>query len=85
MPGDIRALDPAALAHLTAVRAGLTAQEQALAQALLGKFSPAELRAWLAELQTMSVHDAVAEVRAVLGTDRAGDDDTSPGTSGGAS
>jgi hypothetical protein len=84
MPGDIPALDPAALAHLTAVRAGLTAQEQALAQALLGKFSPAELHAWLTELKTMSVRDAVAEVRAVLGTDRAGDDDTSPGTSGGA-
>jgi hypothetical protein len=85
MPSDIPALDPAALAHLTAVRAGLTAQEQALAQALLGKFSPAELHAWLTELKTMSVRDAIAEVRAVLGTDGAGDDGTSPGTSGGAS
>jgi hypothetical protein len=65
-------LDPKTLAHLGAIQAGLSEQEQALAQALIGKFGPAELRGWLAELTALSVPDAIAEIRAVLGTKDAG-------------
>jgi hypothetical protein len=52
-----------------AIRAALSLEEQMLAQALMAKLSPAELRSWLAELKSLSVIEAIAEVRAILGTE----------------
>ena len=75
---ELPTLDPAALAHFAAIQGALTFREGMLARALAAELSPAELRTWLAELRTLSVPEAVAKIRGVLGAD--GND-----TSGGAS
>jgi hypothetical protein len=62
-------LDPAALAHFLAVRAALTPEESALAQEVARDLSPADLRKWFDELRALSVPDAVAKIRALIGTD----------------
>jgi hypothetical protein len=40
-----------------------------LARALAAELTPAQLRTWIAELCTLSVAEAVAKIRAVLGPD----------------
>jgi hypothetical protein len=50
-----------------------------LARALAAELSPAELRAWMAELCELSVADAVAKIRAVLNAE--GSDSASGGES----
>jgi hypothetical protein len=64
-------LDPAALAHFLAVRAALTPAESALAQEVARDLSPVDLRKWFDELEALSVPDAVAKIRALIGTDEA--------------
>jgi hypothetical protein len=60
------ALDPIAMAHLVAIQQALTIDERALAQALVSELTPAELRAWMAELAKLSVPAAVTKIRAIL-------------------
>lgn len=72
-------LDPAALAHFAAIQGALTFRESMLARALAAELSPADLRAWLTDLRALSVPEAVAKVRSVLGPD------ASAPTAGGAS
>jgi len=76
---ELPTLDMAALAHFAAIQGALTFREGMLARALAAELSPAEVRTWFAELQTLSVPEAVARIRAVLGTD--GSDNTSGGAS----
>jgi hypothetical protein len=76
---ELPTLDMAALAHFAAIQGALTFREGMLARALAAELSPAEMRTWLTELQTLSVPEAVAKIRAVLGTD--GSDNTSGGAS----
>jgi hypothetical protein len=78
-PDELPTLDPATLAHFAAIQGALTFHEGALARALAAELSPAERRTWLAELRKLSVPEAAARIRAVLGTD--GSDDTSGGAS----
>ena len=66
---DLPTLDPAALAHFAAIQGALTFREGMLARALAAELSPSELRAWLAELRTLSVPEAVAKIRGVLDHD----------------
>lgn len=66
---DLPTIDPPVMAHLAAIHEGLSLEEQMLAQALMAKLSPAEVRSWLAELKSLSIIDAIAEVRAILGTE----------------
>ncbi|HEX7841472.1 MAG TPA: hypothetical protein VF469_28560, partial [Kofleriaceae bacterium] len=72
-------LDPAALAHFAAIQGALTFRESMLARALAAELSPADLRAWLTDLRALSVPDAVAKIRSVLGPN------TSTPTAGGVS
>jgi hypothetical protein len=76
---ELPTLDMAALAHFAAIQGALTFREGMLARALAAELSPAEMRTWLTELQTLSVPEAVARIRAVLGTD--GNDNNSGGAS----
>jgi hypothetical protein len=69
---DLPTLDPATLAHFVAIQGALTFRESMLARALAAELSPAELRAWLAELRTLSVPEAVAKIRGVLDPDDGG-------------
>ena len=59
--------DPAAMQHFLAILSALTPAERALGQALAGELSAGERAAWLAELKALSVEDAVAKVRVLLG------------------
>jgi hypothetical protein len=65
-PEAMPTLDPATMGHFLAVQQALTLEERALAQGLAAELSPAELRAWLAELAPLSVPDAVDKIRDVL-------------------
>jgi len=69
---DLPMLDPAAIAHFVAIQGALTFREGMLARALAAELSPSEMRAWLAELRRLSVPDAVAKIREVLGADDSG-------------
>ena len=69
-------LDPKAMTHFIAIQSALTAEEGAMARAIAKELSPAELRAWFNELLAMSVPDAVAKIRSIIGaggTKRAAD------------
>jgi hypothetical protein len=65
-PEAMPPLDPATMGHFLAVQQALSLEEGALAQGLAAELSPAELRAWLAELAPLSVSDAVDKIREVL-------------------
>ena len=69
---ELPMLDPAAIAHFVAIQGALTFREGMLARALAAELSPSEMRAWLAELRRLSVPDAVAKIREVLGADDSG-------------
>jgi hypothetical protein len=56
-----------ALAHFIEIQSELTPLEGRLAREVAATLSPAEIRAWLAELSTMSVPDAVAKIRSFIG------------------
>jgi hypothetical protein len=76
---ELPTLDSTALAHFAAIQSALTFREGMLARALAAELTPADLRTWLDELRQLSVADAVARIRSVLG------DETSDDTTGGVS
>jgi hypothetical protein len=76
---ELPTLDAATLAHFVAIQGALTFREGMLARALAAELSPAELRTWMTELRQLSVADAAAKIRAVIGD--AGADDAAGGGS----
>jgi hypothetical protein len=72
LPENLPTIDQADMAHFTNILKALSVREAMYAQALAGELSPSELRAWIAELKQLSVSEAVAKIRAVLGTDDSG-------------
>ena len=60
-------LDPKTMAHFIAIQAALKPDEAAMARAIAGELAPAELRAWFEELRTLSIQDAVAKIRTLIG------------------
>jgi hypothetical protein len=60
-------VDPKTMTHFIAIQSALAPAEAALARQVAAELSPAELRAWIDELSALSVPDAVAKVRAMLG------------------
>ena len=60
-------LDPKMMAHVIAIQAALTPAEAALARQLAAELAPAETRAWFDELAEMTVPDAVAKIRSIVG------------------
>lgn len=60
-------LDPKTMSHFIAIQSALAPTEAVLARQVAAELSPAELRAWIDELSALSVPDAVAKVRAMLG------------------
>jgi hypothetical protein len=69
---DALALDPKMMGHLIAIQSALAPAEAALARQLVAELSPAEMRAWMKELCALSIPDAVAKVRSILGSKKAG-------------
>jgi hypothetical protein len=69
LPADLPTIDQADMAHFMSILKALSVREAMYAQALAGELSPAELRAWIAELKQLSVPEAIKKIRAVLGTD----------------
>ena len=64
---ELPPLDPKAMSHFIAIQSALKPEEAALARHVAAELSPAEMRAWFAELTAMSVPDAVAKIRAFIG------------------
>ncbi|MDQ3368477.1 MAG: hypothetical protein M3680_23875 [Myxococcota bacterium] len=60
-------LAPATMAHFIAVQSALKPEEAALAREVAGDLEPAELRSWFDELSKLSVPDAVAKIRTLIG------------------
>ena len=60
-------LDPKTMTHFIAIQSALGASEAALARQVAAELTPRELRAWFSELSALSVPDAVAKIRAMLG------------------
>jgi hypothetical protein len=61
-------MDPMALmAHMEAVKALLTDEERAIAQAAAEEMSPEQVQHWIATLSALSVEQAAAEIRAKIG------------------
>jgi hypothetical protein len=89
LPADLPTIDQADMAHFMSILRALTMREAMYAQALAGELSPDELRAWIGELKQLSVPEAVAKIRTVLGTDadtaNALTADASAGSTGGVS
>ena len=59
-------LDPKAMSHFIAIQSALASDEAALAREVASQLSPAEMRAWFAELSALSVPDAVAKIRTFI-------------------
>jgi hypothetical protein len=70
-PEALPTIDEADLSHFTAILDALSLREQMYARALVAELSPAELRAWAAELKQLPVNEAVTKIRAVLGAEPA--------------
>ena len=60
-------LDPSMIAHVFAVQSALEPEEAILARQVAADLDPAELRAWFDELSWLSVPDAVARIRSLIG------------------
>lgn len=60
-------IGPDAMAHFLAVQNALTADEAAIAREVAKDLSPAEQAAWLVDLKKLSVPEAVAKVRGLIG------------------
>jgi hypothetical protein len=69
---EMPALDPSAMAHFIAIQSALTPDEASIAREVAKDLTPAELRAWFAELSALSVPDAVAKIRSIIGGPKAG-------------
>lgn len=61
------ALDPQAMGHFLAIQSALTPEEATLAREVAAELGPAELRTWFDELGTLSVREAVAKIRGLIG------------------
>jgi hypothetical protein len=61
-------LDPKTMSHFIAIQSALAPNEAGLARQVAAELSPAELRAWFHELTAMSVPEAVAKIRTMLGS-----------------
>lgn len=59
-------IGPEAMAHFIAVQNALTAEEAAIAREVAKDISRAEQAAWLVDLKTLSVPEAVAKVRSLI-------------------
>ena len=55
------------MSHFIAIQSALVPNEAALARQVAAELSPTELRAWFDELSALSVPDAVAKIRSMLG------------------
>jgi len=77
LPPNLPTIDDEDAAHFLKILQALSMREAVYAQALAGELSHDELRAWIGELKQLSVPEAVAKIRAVLGTD--GDSVNTPG------
>ena len=64
---ELPPIDPAMMGHFIAIQSSLSPDEAALAREVAGQLSPAELRAWFDELSKLSVPDAAAKIRKVVG------------------
>ena len=62
------AIEPAAVAHFVAVNAALHPGEARLVQQVTRELQPDELRAWIEDLRLLTVPDAVAQIRVLIGT-----------------
>ena len=60
-------LDPKTMGHFIAIQSALAPNEATLARQIAAELSPTELRAWFKELSALSVPDAVAKIRSMLG------------------
>jgi hypothetical protein len=60
-------LDPAMIGHFIAIQSALGPEQAALARQLAAELTQLEVRAWLSELSALSVPDAVAKIRSILG------------------
>ena len=60
-------LDPKTMSHFIAIQTALDPNEAALARQVAAELAPAELRAWFKDLAALSVTDAVAKIRKMLG------------------
>ncbi len=60
-------IDASTMAHFIAIQSALAPDEAALAREVAGELAPADLRAWFHELTTLSVPDAVAKIRTLIG------------------
>ncbi|HEY4243688.1 MAG TPA: hypothetical protein VGM88_27940 [Kofleriaceae bacterium] len=60
-------LDPKTMSHFLAVQSALAPNEAVLARQVAAELAPTELRAWFKELSALSVPDAVAKIRSMLG------------------
>jgi hypothetical protein len=69
LPANLPTIDDEDAAHFLMILRALSMREAMYAQALAGELSHDELRAWIGELKQLSVPEAVAKIRAVLGTD----------------
>jgi hypothetical protein len=65
-------LDPAMMQHFLAIQAALGPNEALLAREVARDLGPAKLRAWFDELGKLSVPDAVARIRELLGSQAKG-------------
>ncbi len=65
---ELPALDTATMAKIAAIQGALTPAEAARALKLAGELTPAERHAYFAQLSGLSVTDAVAKVRSLIGT-----------------
>jgi hypothetical protein len=68
-PEGLPTIDEVDLSHFTAILDALSLRERMYAQALVAELSPAELRAWVAELKQVPVNEAVTKIRTVLGAE----------------
>lgn len=64
-PGEV-------MRHMNAVQSRLTDEERSVARAAAAEMSPEEVQRWIAALGKLSVDEAVAEVRRLIGGAKAG-------------
>lgn len=64
---DLSQITPMQMAHFLAIQAALSSDEAAIAREVAAGLSDGERRAWLDELTALSVPDAVAKIRALIG------------------
>jgi hypothetical protein len=62
-------IEPAVIAHFEAVQAELTAREHAIVRRVASGLSAGELGVWFVALSKLTVADAVAKIRALIGED----------------